>query len=135
MARTHVITGDVQLVRRLNRDAILGLIRERGPISRTALARLTHLTPATAFSIVEELAEEGLVQECGMGPSQGGRRPMLFDFNPRSQVVIGVNIRSAQVLGVLTYMDAKPQVTIARDYDLQAGLGSPATTPSDQGSR
>jgi len=121
MARRRAITGDVQLIRRLNRDAILGLIRERGPISRTALARLAGLTPATAFSIVEELVEEGLVQESGIGPSQGGRRPMLFEFNPQSYAVIGVNIRSAQVLGVLTYLNAKPLVTIARDYDLEAG--------------
>ena len=121
MARRHLITGDVQLVRRLNRDAILGLIRERGPISRTDLARLTKLTPATAFSIVEELVQGRLVQESGMGPSRGGRRPMLFEFNSRSQVIIGVNIRSAQVLGVLAYLDAKPQVIIARDYDLGGG--------------
>ncbi len=121
MARQYLITGDVQLVRRLNRDAILGLIREREPISRTDLARLTKLTPATAFSIVEELVQDRLVQESGMGPSRGGRRPMLFEFNSRSQVIIGVNIRSAQVLGVLAYLDAKPQVTIARDYDLKGG--------------
>lgn len=121
MAEEELITGDVKLVRRLNRDVILGLIRERGPISRTALARLTNLTPATAFSIVEELVQEGLVQESGIGPSHGGRRPMLFDFYPQSHVVIGVNIRSAQVLGVLTHLDASPQVTIARDYDLEAG--------------
>ena len=120
MPEQELITGDVQLVRRLNRDAILGLIREQGPISRTALARLTHLTPATAFSIVEELVEQGLVQESGIGPSLGGRRPMLFEFSPQSYAVIGVNIRSAQVLGVLTYLDASPQVTIARDYDLEA---------------
>ncbi|HIC89317.1 MAG TPA: ROK family protein [Anaerolineae bacterium] len=121
MAEQALVTGDVQLIRRLNRDAILGLIRKQGPISRTALARLVHLTPATVFSIVEELVQDGLVQKSGIGPSQGGRRPMLFEFNPRSYAVIGINIRSAQVLGVLTYLDAIPQVTIARDYDLEAG--------------
>src|SRR5512136_828387 len=113
MADQELLTGDVQLVRRLNRDTILRLVREQGPISRTTLARLTHLTAATAFSIVGELVEEGLVQERGIGPSQGGRRPMLFEFNPRSRVVIGLHVRSAQVMGVLTYLDAIPQVTIS----------------------
>ncbi|MCC7352342.1 MAG: ROK family transcriptional regulator [Anaerolineae bacterium] len=121
MVEQELVTGDVQLVRRLNRDAILGLIRQREPISRTALARLAHLTPATVFSIVDELKREGLVKEQGIGPSQGGRRPMLFEFNPRSHAVIGIDIRSAQVVGVLTYLDATPLLTIARDYDLASG--------------
>ncbi len=119
MLEQELLTTDIQLVRRLNRDTILGLIRERGPISRTALARLAGLTPATAFSIVQELEQEGLVREKGIGPSQGGRRPMLFEFNPQSRAVIGVNIRSAQVLGVLTHLDASLRVTIARDYELE----------------
>ena len=122
MEEQELVTGDVQLVRRLNRDAILGLIRQRGPISRTALAHLAHLTPATVFSIVDELKTEGLVQEQGIGPSQGGRRPMLFEFNPRSRAVIGIDIRIAQVVGVLTYLDATPLLTIARDYDLASGV-------------
>lgn len=121
MANQGLVTGDVQLVRRLNREAILGLIRERQPISRTALARLTHLTPATVFSIVDELVQEGLVKERGIGPSQGGRRPMLFEFNPHSHAVIGVDIRIAQVVGVLTDLNAVPRLTIARDYSLEAG--------------
>jgi len=121
VSEQELVTGDIQLVRRLNRDVILGLIRERGPISRTALARLASLTPATVFSIIAELVQEGLVQEKGIGLSQGGRRPMLFEFNPQSHAVIGVNIRSAQVLGVLTYLDASPQVIIARDYRLETG--------------
>jgi glucokinase-like ROK family protein len=121
MAIREILTGDVQLVRRLNRDVILRLVREQGPISRTDLARLTQLTPATAFSIVQELVDQGLVQESGIGPSKGGRRPMLFEFNPRSFTAIGVNIRTAQVLGVLTYLDAETQVTAVRDHDLKAG--------------
>jgi glucokinase-like ROK family protein len=46
---------------------------------------------------------------------------MLFEFNPRARAVIGVNIRNAQVLGVLTYLDAEPQVTITRDYKSETG--------------
>lgn len=118
----ELLTTDIQMVRRLNRDTILGLIRERGPISRTALARLAGLTPATAFSIVEELEQQGLVREKGIGPSQGGRRPMLFEFNPQSRTVIGVNIRSAQVLGVLAHLDASLRLTIARDYKLEGDV-------------
>jgi len=118
----QVTTGDVQLVRRLNRDAVLQLIRERGPISRTALARLAHLTPATVFSIVGELTEQGLAQPRGIGPSQGGRRPMLFEFAPQSHAAIGVDIRSTEVTGVLASLDGIPRRTATRGYQRQAGV-------------
>jgi len=128
MAEHGLLTGDVHLVRRMNRDVILKLVREQGPISRTALARKTRLTPATAFSIVEELVQQGLVQGTGIGPSQGGRRPMLFEFNPRSYGVIGVDIRSAQVLGLVTDLDARPEVIVANDYDPDSDVDVVALT-------
>jgi len=128
MPDSELVTGDVHLVRRMNRDVILKLIREQGPISRTTLARRARLTPATAFSIVEQLVQQGLVQETGIGPSQGGRRPMLFEFNPSSYGVIGVDIRSAQVLGLVTDLDAQPVVTVTKDYDLESDVDVVALT-------
>jgi glucokinase-like ROK family protein len=122
MVDPKVTTGDVQLVRRLNRDAVLGLIRERGPISRTALARLAHLTPATVFSIVDELTQQGLAQPRGIGPSQGGRRPMLFEFAAQAYAAIGVDIRSSEVTGVLATLDGVPCRTTTRSYLPQTGI-------------
>ena len=121
MLELEPITGDVQMVRQINRKAALALIRQHTPISRTALARLLHLTPATAFSIVEELLQTGSVLERGIGASQGGRRPMLFEFNPRSRAVIGVAVHTTQVLGVLVYLDASRALTVSRDYQPQSG--------------
>ncbi|MFO7697715.1 MAG: ROK family transcriptional regulator [Anaerolineae bacterium] len=121
MPKPELLPGDVQLVRRLNRDAVLRLIRERGPISRTALARLARLTPVTAFSIVDELIGRELVRERGIGPSVGGRRPMLFEARTDAFAAIGINIRSSEVRGVLTQLDARPLATVVRAYDLNAG--------------
>lgn len=118
MTRPRMESGDVHLIRRLNRDAVLGLIQDRSPISRTALARLTDLTAATAFSIVDELMGEGLVRELGRGKSEGGRRPALFAFNPSARLVIGVDIWRQQILGVLTDLDGQIQRTVSRDHDL-----------------
>lgn len=116
MVEQELLTGDVHLVRRLNRDVILKLIREHGPISRTALARRTQLTPATAFSIVEELMSQDLVRETGIGPSGGGRRPMLFEFNGQSYGVIGVVVRSSQVLGLVCDLEANTLLERAIDF-------------------
>jgi glucokinase-like ROK family protein len=111
-----LVTGDMRLVRQMNRAAILQLIRERGPISRVALARLSHLTPATAFSIVEELVDLGLVQESGVGNSAGGRKPKLFKFNPNAFAAVGVDLRANRLIAVVTDLDARPLAKVVHTY-------------------
>lgn len=104
------------MVRQMNRTAILHLIRERGPISRVALARLTKLTPATTFSIVEELVNQGLVRESGVGTSAGGRRPLLFEFNPQAFVAVGVDLRANRLIAMVTDLDAQALAQVVHPY-------------------
>jgi hypothetical protein len=42
---------DVQIVRKVNRGTVLELLRRKGPLSRTAIARAVRLTPPTCFAI------------------------------------------------------------------------------------
>ncbi len=111
-----IVTGDMQLVRQMNRTAILQLIRERGPISRVSLARLAKLTPATAFSIVEELMDQNLVRESGIGASAGGRRPLLFEFNPQAYAAVGVDLRANRLIAVVTDLAAQPLAKTVQPY-------------------
>lgn len=111
-----LISNDTHLVRQKNRSAILQLIREKGPISRVMLARLTNLTPATAFSIVEELVDLSLVQEDGIGSSAGGRKPKLFKFNPNAFAAVGVDLRANRLVAVVTDLDARPLAKIVHTY-------------------
>lgn len=46
---------------------------------------------------------------------------MLFETRTDAYAVIGVNIRTAEVRGVLTQLVAKPMATVVRNYDLDAG--------------
>lgn len=85
-------TGDATLLRKVNESAILELIRERGPISRSELARLLHLSPPTITRIVNPLIEAGLVLEGDPGDSKGGRRPILLTFNSRASLIVGVYV-------------------------------------------
>lgn len=111
-----LVTGDIHLVRQMNRSAVLQLIRERGPISRVELARLCHLTPATVFSIVEELVDLGVVQVSGIGNSAGGRKPKLFKFNPNAFAAVGVDLRANRLIAVVTNLAAHPLARIVHHY-------------------
>ena len=78
--------GDATFLRRVNQSAVLELIREQGPISRSEIARRLRLSPATITRIVNDLLENGIVLEGSPVHSQYGRRPVLLEFNPRAQL-------------------------------------------------
>jgi glucokinase-like ROK family protein len=81
-------------MRELNRSLVLDLIKHRSPISRAAIAKATDLAKPTVSAIVDDLVQEGLVREIGMGQptTGGGRPPILLEFNARSQFVVGVHV-------------------------------------------
>lgn len=85
-------TGDATLLRKVNESAILELIREKEPISRSEIARQLGLSPPTVTRIVNALIDEGLVLKGEPGNSRGGRRPMLLEFNHRASLIIGVYV-------------------------------------------
>jgi CRP-like cAMP-binding protein len=60
-------------IRDINRQFVLNYIRDREPISRAEIARSTELQRSTVSTIVEELKDEGLIEEIGAGASTGGR--------------------------------------------------------------
>ena len=69
-----------------NRDKILECIYRNAPISRTSIAELTGITPATTTLTISELLEAGIVCELGQeeaGDSGGvGRRRISLDIRP-----------------------------------------------------
>lgn len=77
-------------IREINRQIILNHIREKSPISRADIARLTNLQRSTVSLIVEELKDIGLVEEIE-GESSGGRPPQLLSLRTAHAVAIGVD--------------------------------------------
>jgi predicted NBD/HSP70 family sugar kinase len=77
-------------IRDINRQIILNLIREKSPISRAEIARLTDLQRSTVSLIVEELKIIGLIEEID-GESSGGRPPQLLTLKTVHAVAIGVD--------------------------------------------
>jgi glucokinase-like ROK family protein len=82
------------VMREVNRSLVLALIKDGGPVSRASIARSSTLAKPTVSAIVDELIEEGLVEEIGPGAiaTGGGRPPIMLRFNARSHLVAGVHI-------------------------------------------
>ncbi|HLM57103.1 MAG TPA: ROK family protein [Pyrinomonadaceae bacterium] len=79
-------------IRDINRQIVLNYIRDREPISRADIARVTELQRSTVSTIVEELKTEGLIEEIGAGASTGGRRPTMLRLRAASVMAVGVDI-------------------------------------------
>jgi glucokinase len=75
-----------------NSNALLRLLRDRSPVSRADLVRLSGLTAPTVSAGIAKLERRGLVVALGPGSSNGGRPPGLLEFNARHGYVIGVDI-------------------------------------------
>ena len=73
-------------------DAVLRLIWDKKRISRAEIAREAGLSRSTVSEIVGEILPMGLVAEVGEGPSRGGRRPIVLEFQDDVCTILGVEI-------------------------------------------
>ncbi len=99
-------TGNRDLIRRINQNLLLNLIRTQGPISRAELSKQTRLSPATVTYITQALLERGLIHEMGAGYSSGGRRPVLLRLEPKAGFVVGVKLAADSITAAVTDLDA-----------------------------
>ncbi|MGQ0485587.1 MAG: ROK family protein [Hyphomicrobiales bacterium] len=89
--------ADSDLVRRQNRGIVLETLRQRGPLARVELGRLTGLSPATITSISGQLIGQGLIgahaeEDQSEGPLKRGRPLTRLDLNPLAANVLAVKI-------------------------------------------
>ena len=125
------------MVRELNRAAVLDLVRSERVFSRVSLSRDTGLSKATISEVIDEFIRRGLVRTIGLGASAGGRRPVLLEFDPGSRFAVGLEVDGLSCAAVLTNFDAEPlrilrapvrtvdaEDTIATATDLVAELAS-----------
>jgi predicted NBD/HSP70 family sugar kinase len=100
------------MVRELNRAAVLDLVRSQRVFSRVSLSRDTGLSKATISEVVDELIRRGFVRTAGLGASAGGRRPVLLAFDPGSRFAVGLEVDGLGCVAALTNFDAVPLRTI-----------------------
>lgn len=103
-------------MKRVNRAAVLSLIRLSDGIARSEIAVRTGLTKATVTNLVGELIEEGLVREAGPLRSTGGRKPIPVVLSPRSRFVLGVDVGIGEIR--VAAVDLSAEVLVTRRYPL-----------------
>ncbi|KIV55992.1 hypothetical protein AM501_20075 [Aneurinibacillus migulanus] len=67
-------------------------IYEHGPISRADILEKVKAKQTTVARFIEELLENGFIQERGLGKSSGGRPPVLYHIDTTKGYIIGVDL-------------------------------------------
>ncbi len=80
---------------------ILEILRKRGPISRPDISKEMGINVVTISNYIDEFIRKNLVFEKELDISEGGRRPVLLDLNPRGGFVIGVGLNLMNMVGLL----------------------------------
>src|ERR1041384_281365 len=84
-------------IRNINRQIVLNYVRERAPISRAEISHETELQRSTVSLIVEELKDQGLIEEIE-GESPGGRPPTLLRRRAAGPIALGVDVGTKQTM-------------------------------------
>jgi predicted NBD/HSP70 family sugar kinase len=95
------------LMRDLNTNLVVNLVKTGGPISRAELARQSKLSPATITGIVGRLLRTGILSEAAVGPSRLGRPPVLLRLNERAGYVVGIKLTEYGLTTVVTNLAAE----------------------------
>ena len=80
---------------------ILGLLRRRGPISRSDISQEMGINVVSISNYIDDFIKYNLVYEKELDVSEGGRRPVLLDLNPRAGYAIGVGLNLMNMVGLL----------------------------------
>lgn len=89
--------NNMATVKLQNRQSILNILKNCGPISRADIAQKLQLTPAAITILVNELVKERIIKEMGQleeKDKRSGRKKVLIDINYDYKYVIGINIES-----------------------------------------
>jgi predicted NBD/HSP70 family sugar kinase len=115
--------------------SILELIRRNGPITRADISKTTDLNIVTVSNYMNTYIDEGLVVECGMEASSGGRKPTLVRLKEDSSYAIGLDlghmdVHGANMIGLVTDLSGrvitrieKPRLRESMDKVIEKSLG------------
>lgn len=81
-----------QSIQNLPLKLIYEYIYRSGPVSQSEIIEYTNLNRSKVARSLKELLEKRFILEIGQGDSGGGRPPLLYQINPASSYIIGVQM-------------------------------------------
>jgi N-acetylglucosamine repressor len=121
------LRGNRDLIKAMNRNLLLNILRRKGPLSRTQLTEVSGLSTGAVSQIITDLLDKNWIQELGEGDYTGGRRQVFVRINPAAGYAIGLKVMEDRVVCAVTDFESR-----VMHYDEQAfNTNHHPTTMSD----
>lgn len=100
------------------------VLRDGRPRTRADLMHETGLARTTVVVRMNALAELGLITPAGTAASSGGRPPSRFVFDPRSRLILGIDLGATH--GTVGLTDLHGNVIVQQRHELDIASGPDA---------
>lgn len=97
---------DKELINTINKSDVLSIIRNRGPINRAEISKITGLSIPTIMKLADEFIRNGLVRETGKRASTGGKPPKLLKLISNSHYIVGVDVGTTHIEVIMMDLSA-----------------------------
>ena len=112
------VTGDQQLLKQLNRMALVRQVSTQPGLSRAALADVLGLTKSTVSLLVRELVDEGWLAESELRTTgEVGRRATPLHLDPGRLALLGADVGVDEARVVATDLLGHVLDSVAIPYD------------------
>ncbi|MGH8882363.1 MAG: helix-turn-helix domain-containing protein, partial [Stackebrandtia sp.] len=101
--------------------ALLQLLRDGAPRTRSELAAVTGLARSTVTQRVDALLASGLIGPTGEAASTGGRPPTTFAFKPDARVVLAADLGATHARLAVTDLAGMVLAETRADLDIATG--------------
>jgi predicted NBD/HSP70 family sugar kinase len=93
------LSGSTKLVRNLNKQHILNLVRINSELTARQISKETGLQMSTVLYTLKGLEKEGKIQNVGMGKSTtvGGKPPQIWSLCPNYGYIVGMELLSSEI--------------------------------------
>ncbi len=115
--------GDRDLMKAMNRNLLLNILRRERELSRTRLTEISGLSVGAVSGLINELIAEAWIFEAGAGEYTGGRRQVQLRLNPDAGYAIGLKLMENRVVGAVTDFGAR--VLTYNDVPFAPSIRSP----------
>lgn len=107
-----------QQMRQINAKSVFQLIKENQDISRATISKMTHLSPTTVSTIVEQLIERGMVVETVPLKGKGaGRKAMSLEVSHDNKFIIGIDLGPERIAGTVFNLRHDPVYTMTESFE------------------
>lgn len=108
---------DQETIKDANKKKILNLLYKKRELTKQDIAKETGISIPTVTNNINELIEEGIVEEAGVAVSTGGRKPVVVRFLPYSRYSFGVDFSLESVRVILTDLDSEIKYDVSFETD------------------